>query len=318
MKNLLIVLLLSSVLLFGCTSQKPSNNSTEPKIYLVPISNSPSNSSTGANSDLVLVDIPEFESAGFGDIISVNYSLYVNGTLYDTNVRDVATQANLSRLPSAFSPLTFPMILNKSIINGFVLNLIGMQKGDTKTFNVSPGSGYGFVDPSQILSISRYQNLSLYENVSLIDLQRAGINTSVGSGFETASGFVFINSTTSTTATLYYLFTPGSRFTFQGIPQHVVSVDSQNALLEYDFALGMTYRVPHPETGEVEVFTVVSKDNESLTLDYNHPLAGKNLTFNVTVLSVQRQVPRNSISQNSSTSAPSSVNTSSISNSSTN
>jgi FKBP-type peptidyl-prolyl cis-trans isomerase 2 len=297
MKNYLLVLFVALVFLFGCTAKPPSSNgtSTDPKIYLVPTNSSANQTSSASN--LTLIDIPPSSSAGFGDILTVNYTLIVDGKVFDTNVLSVANAANLSRLPTAFRPLVVPMELNKSMINGFVLNLIGLQAGDSRSFNVSPSMGYGIVDQNKILKIARYQNVSLYETVPLSELQSAGINTSVGSGFQTSLGLVFINSTTSTNATLFYLLTPGASLNYQGIPQHVVSVGEREATLEYDLNVLSTYRLPHPETGQVQTFTVKSKDNESISLDYNHPLAGKTLSFNVTVLSAKRYVSTNS-SQN--------------------
>lgn len=292
MKNYLLVILIAFVFLFGCTTKAPSSSnstSTDPKIYLVPVNSS--NSSAQVVPNMTLIDIPLNSSAGFGDILSVNYTLFVDGKVYDTNVFSVASEANLSRLPTAFRPLIVPMELNKSMINGFVLNLVGLQAGDSRTFNVSPTQGYGLYDQNKILKVARYQNVSLFETVPISELSRAGINTSVGAGFQTSTGFVFINSTTSTTATLYYLLTPGASLNYQGVPQKVVSVGESEALLEYDLTELSTYRLPHPETGQIQTFTVKSKDNESISLDYNHPLAGKNLTFQVTVLSAKRYVP---------------------------
>lgn len=294
MKNYLLVILIAFIFLFGCTTKPPSSsNSTEPKIYLVPVNSSSNQSSSQPVSapNLTLIDIPSSSSAAFGDILTVNYTLMVDGRVYDTNVISVADAANLSRLPTAFKPLIVPLELNKSMINGFVLNLIGLQSGDTRTFNVSPAQGYGFFDPQKVISVPRYQNVSLYEDVPLSELISAGINVTPGSGFESDVGLVFINATTSTTATLYYVLTPGKQIHYQGIPQHVEIVGDRSALLEYDLDENSTYRLPHPETGQVQTFTVKSKSNDSITLDYNHPLAGKNLTFNVTVLTAKRYAP---------------------------
>jgi len=47
---------------------------------------------------------------------------------------------------------------------------------------------------------------------------------------------------------------------------------------------GMTLYGQTPD-GQVVAVTVVDFDDNSVTIDYNHPLAGENLTFNVKVLS---------------------------------
>lgn len=45
------------------------------------------------------------------------------------------------------------------------------------------------------------------------------------------------------------------------------------------------------ENGETVMVTVKSFDENSVTIDYNHPLAGKDLTFNVKVLDVREATP---------------------------
>ncbi|RUM66391.1 MAG: peptidylprolyl isomerase [Sulfurospirillum sp.] len=45
------------------------------------------------------------------------------------------------------------------------------------------------------------------------------------------------------------------------------------------------------ENGETVMVTVKSFDDNTVTIDYNHPLAGKDLTFNVKVLDVRDATP---------------------------
>ena len=45
------------------------------------------------------------------------------------------------------------------------------------------------------------------------------------------------------------------------------------------------------ENGETVMVTVKSFDNDSVTIDHNHPLAGKDLIFNVKVLNVREATP---------------------------
>lgn len=54
---------------------------------------------------------------------------------------------------------------------------------------------------------------------------------------------------------------------------------------EIDFAVGQQYPVEVNE-GQVVLVTVAALDNETVTLDANHPLAGKDLTFAVEVVTV--------------------------------
>ncbi len=45
------------------------------------------------------------------------------------------------------------------------------------------------------------------------------------------------------------------------------------------------------ENGETVMVTVKSFDDNTVTIDYNHPLAGKDLTFNVKILDVREATP---------------------------
>jgi len=45
------------------------------------------------------------------------------------------------------------------------------------------------------------------------------------------------------------------------------------------------------ENGETVMVTVKSFDDNTVTIDYNHPLAGKDLTFNVKVVDVREATP---------------------------
>lgn len=55
---------------------------------------------------------------------------------------------------------------------------------------------------------------------------------------------------------------------------------------EIDFAVGQQYPVEVNE-GQVVLVTVAALDSETVTLDANHPLAGKDLTFAVEVVTVE-------------------------------
>lgn len=55
---------------------------------------------------------------------------------------------------------------------------------------------------------------------------------------------------------------------------------------EIDFAVGQQYPVEVNE-GQVVLVTVAALDSETVTLDANHPLAGKALTFAVEVVAVE-------------------------------
>ena len=54
---------------------------------------------------------------------------------------------------------------------------------------------------------------------------------------------------------------------------------------EGDIELGMRFRADSP--GGSKVLTVIALDDEEVTIDANHPLAGRTLSFDVTVRSIR-------------------------------
>jgi peptidylprolyl isomerase len=68
-------------------------------------------------------------------------------------------------------------------------------------------------------------------------------------------------------------------------PDLVASVDRAMAG-EQDVAPGMSVQVKTPED-ELMEGVITEVNDESLTLDFNHPLAGKVLTFEVTVVEIE-------------------------------
>ena len=88
---------------------------------------------------------------------------------------------------------------------------------------------------------------------------------------------------------MFYLLQAGNEFNVDGVPQKVVSVDNLTATIEYAFYANKTYQITDPTTGRAEQYRLLKKTNDTVTVDSNHPLAGKMLNFIVTVLDIQKQ-----------------------------
>ncbi|MBI5228437.1 FKBP-type peptidyl-prolyl cis-trans isomerase [Candidatus Micrarchaeota archaeon] len=262
-----IGLALLLVVLFGCSQPvNPQNNTTQ---------------NNSQNSGPIVVAL--------GDKVSVDYALYVDGKIVDTNNLTVATQTDTVSAFKKYEPLEFFMTFESNLISGFVANIVGMTVNETKNFTVAPTLGYGAYDPQKTATIGRYYQKNMLENVSRKELEAAGINTTKGISFNTASGTVFINDVDENNVTLFYLVKAGDEFNIGGVPQKVISTDNLTATIEYAFYSNRTYTIADPNTGVQRQYRLLNKTNDSVTLDYNHPLAGKTLNFVVTVLSIQKQ-----------------------------
>ena len=133
-----------------------------------------------------------------GSCITVTYTASINDEIIDT--------------ASPNEPLTF-VLGEKTMIDGFEQGIIGMKKGESKTFVVTPENAYGLHDPQAYITLKRSQ---LPENTQL----------------------------------------------------HEGSVIMLPALDNYPV-------------------TVKKMDNDTVILDANHKLAGKEITFSVTIMDVE-------------------------------
>jgi FKBP-type peptidyl-prolyl cis-trans isomerase 2 len=109
-----------------------------------------------------------------------------------------------------------------------------------------------------------------------------------GTTFETQAGMVSVQDIQGDNVTIFYFLKPGQKITANNIPTQVVNTSGFNATMEYYLLVNKTYQLPDPDTGMTANFLVVNKTDTNITLDYNHPLAGKNLDFEVTLLKIRK------------------------------
>ena len=90
-------------------------------------------------------------TAQYGDTLTVDYTLRVDGVVKDTTSVSVAKTAGLYSANKSYQPFSFKMLLGSNTIDGFVNGILGMKIGQTKNFTISPVDGYGLSDQSTIL-----------------------------------------------------------------------------------------------------------------------------------------------------------------------
>ena len=69
-------------------------------------------------------------------------------------------------------------------------------------------------------------------------------------------------------------------------PEAVQEIDKGNFPPDFQFSIGQMVQGSSP-TGNPVVGTIVETSDSVVTLDFNHPMAGKTLTFEVEVLSLE-------------------------------
>jgi len=273
----LIIMSLVLLLAFGCVNPPQAGNNTT---YSPPVI------SNGTNVSQPSQNLSGANYANFNDNVSVMYALYVDGKLYDTNNATLANESGIYNPGNAYIPFNFTVALDRGIINGFVLNIIGMEENETLSFRVAPEKGYGAHDPSQVVVVPRYYEKNLTEVVPRSYFTERNLNVSNGTGFKAAMGTIIIQDFNDENVTIFYLL--DQNFTTNGIPQKVVESQNFTAKIEFDLDVNGTYALPDPQTGQKQLFRVTDKTGTNITLDANHPLAGKTLDFTVTMLDIQK------------------------------
>lgn len=98
-----------------------------------------------------------------GDTVLVNYVAKVNGTVIDTNIKDIGEKSGLKK--SSYTPLNLTVGAGK-FIKGFEDALYGMKEGGKKTVTIPPELGYGIYDPKKVIGVRN------------IELEKQGVNVS--------------------------------------------------------------------------------------------------------------------------------------------
>ena len=292
--SIIFMIFAAGLLLFGCVNPpvSPGGNGTAKSTLsngtnIQPPKNTTTtkpaaNQSSGASSLL-----PSGYTSSLGDNVTVDYTLRIDGKVYDTSNATLANESGIFNPRRQYAPLTFTEEFNKGMIDGFIIGTLGMSINETLSFNVDAKRGYGEHDPKKVFSIPRYYNKSMREVVPRAYLESYNINISNGTGYSTNFGTVFIEDFNDDNVTLFYLLTPGDEMTVNGLPEKVDSiVGNLTAKIEYMLDVNKTYVLPNPSTGSATMYKVLDKTNETITLDSNHPLANKTLEFTVTMLDI--------------------------------
>ena len=272
MKN--VVLFGIIILLFGCVNQYQGGNTTN-----ITINNS--SVSVTANSTL-----PANYAIQGGDTVWADYTLWVDGKVIDTSNATLANESGIYSTKRVYQPIEFEASLNKGMIDGFVLNVIGTKFNETITFDVPPEKGYGPYNLSKVITVPRYYTQSLYEVAPRSYFESMGVNITNGTMLS-RSPMVFVYDYNDENVTLFYMFSTGQTFYSNNLPYNVINTTNESATLELLLLNNETYVLPHPETGTAMQFKVIEVAGQNITLDANHFLANETLTFRVTVTKIK-------------------------------
>lgn len=261
----------------------------------------------------------ETEAVKNGDIITVDYTESLqDGKVVYTTIESVAKEHNIYSPEKDYKPFQFTIGKGETI-SGFSKGVIGMRIGETRVFTVSPENGFGMIRPELIriypiievlpAKIPRVINIS-YDKFTSMFGQNHTLNESV---WNPEMGVNMTIRNISSKVSLLYNFKVGDQIPSFRAPWNmtVVKIDDRNIIVKYSVKKNDTIQFPDvpwnttvidvnednitlknngiPDTDIESVFgpPVRVKFNEtSIMMDQNHKLAGMNLTFNVTLISI--------------------------------
>jgi len=126
-------------------------------------------------------------SAGEWDFVLVNYVLYVDGEVRDTNISEIAEENGLS---TPGEPIGIKLG-NAGIIEWFANAIYGMVVGEEKTVIVSPEEWYGERDEDLVVTVSLDQ--VLVNGGEIVMWSRIGVDGFYGIVVEITDEYVVID-----------------------------------------------------------------------------------------------------------------------------
>ncbi|OIO21131.1 hypothetical protein COV61_04485 [Candidatus Micrarchaeota archaeon CG11_big_fil_rev_8_21_14_0_20_47_5] len=226
-----------------------------------------------------------------GSIIQADYTLMLeNGSILDSSIGSVALDAKVWSPERTYAPMTFPIKKDNGYLEKFTYSFVGMYEGQKKRITLSPKEAYGLENESKIISNQRYFEGSRYEAVPLsvfteknIDVQ---VNSTVWPNRYWNAAVVEIR-TGSAEVLLRHNMQEGLVVGWYSMPETVVEVTNETYRVRLDPIEGESYSVPNPEnTQELVKIRALKVENETVYFDYNHPLAGKTIMFDIVLVKI--------------------------------
>ena len=242
-----------------------------------------------------------------GDAVKVDYiGRFENGFVFDTSLPSVA--ADNASYTKAFSfgwrttwqSLSFTIgTVPPAVIQGFDVGVQGLAVGDAKTIVVPPNLGYGTADPTKIVVKPLFENVPVHVIMNESDFTtryktQAVSGANVTDPFWGWSAYVSVSGSIVTVTN-----SPVPGQTVHPYGQWDARVDSVDdgadngigrIVVHHLLDTAAVDRIGQRAASGAVVFVVTAVDlaGGTYTLDYNNPVKGRNLVFEVTMLAITR------------------------------
>lgn len=253
-----------------------------------------------------------------GDTVQVSYiGSFENGTVFDTNLVVVAKEANIYSPTKSYEPLNFT-IGEGSTIKGFEDALIGMHEGEVKSVVLPPNKAYGKELPMKIATIPlqkvipRYVLVDRTINIDSIKFFGEHENAVVGDRITEGKQKYTVEKVNATDVTLKIDSEIGDNLTLPNTKWQsvIINMSNDSMLVEQrpkngtviQSAIG-PFRVTIDgkmlvlklliekggmlKSKSMGLGRIIDVNETDATIDFNHPLAGKTLKFDITLLRIE-------------------------------
>lgn len=255
-----------------------------------------------------------------GDTISVLYvGSLENGTVFDTNIIAKAQKAGIYNSQRNYEPLTFT-VGSGQMIQGFENTVKGMELEQTKTVIIPPTEAYGKYDSNKVVKTPSKEELdrimTLDNTLNIPASSLLALDPKVGVGYEFTDNDMDYKIVEEKGDTFVVKMIPkvGQTIALPNVAWEgtIISETENEITVRQDPVLNKVYntkigpllieeltqdkimiRLAYEEGNSINtpqgVGKITAVNNEEITVDFNHKLAGKNLEFQITVVDIKKK-----------------------------
>lgn len=268
------------------SSSPPSDQSVNPEsAVLQEILNRALEEADRTGKSTIDIDLDaELEKVWPGDLLMVHYTAISDDQVLLTTVEGIARDPNRRKVDGYYEPAHFAPDLvvagGRNRLPGLGEAVIGMTVGERKTITLPPAKCFGLRDEARLVSypttktIPRIIHMTSDEYVeffksSPLTGKKVQINPYLAATVQGLSeNGVTLEVTVEDDEALY-----------EDFGRTEVRVGNDKIILTLHPRLGAIFALPHQKG------SIVAVENGSFTVDFNHPLAGKPLIFDLEIIS---------------------------------
>ncbi len=226
-----------------------------------------------------------------GDVVTVNYILRdTSGNVLDTNIETIARNFKIYTTDITYQPFRLRLSPDNGMLPGFTNGIINMSTGMTKEVFLPSAEAYAF-DPALIFEMPKSGIVPRVSEISITPDEFTALKIRKGANITNKKfGWkMTVVDIMPGNSTIVLMQNPeiNQYFINDGWPTLVKNMTDSEIYLELTPDTNKTYLYQDPAVCPSGRAKVAAQDNLTITIDCNHPMAGKDLKFEITLLSIE-------------------------------